>query len=257
MISTLEFLLLFVAAFGAGAINALAGGGSIFTFPVLLAAGIPPVAANITNTVALLPGYVGGVFAQRRDLAGQGRRLLLLLPVTAVGGLLGAWLLTQTSDRTFLALVPALVLAACALLAVQDRARRFLSRGAVHVALGWAIAPMLLAAIYGGYFGAGVSVMFLALAGLAIDDSLTRLNALKQAMSLAANLAAALFFAAGGAVVWEAAGVMAAGSLLGGAAGGRLAGVVRPAMLRALVIGGGVLIAAYFALIAQAGGDSR
>ncbi|HEY5711187.1 MAG TPA: sulfite exporter TauE/SafE family protein [Allosphingosinicella sp.] len=249
MISTLEYGLLFVAAFAAGTINALAGGGSIFTFPVLIAAGIPPVAANITNTVALLPGYVGGVFAQRRDLAGQGRRLLLLLPVTAAGGLLGAWLLTRTSDRTFLALVPALILGACALLAIQDRARRFLSRGAVRIALGWAIIPMLLAAIYGGYFGAGVSVMFLALAGLAIDDSLTRLNGLKQAMALAANLAAALFFAGGGAVVWEAAGVMAVGALLGGAAGGRLASLVRPGVLRALVIAGGLVIALYFALI--------
>jgi uncharacterized membrane protein YfcA len=249
VISSFEYLLLFAAAFGAGAINALAGGGSIFTFPVLLAAGIPPVAANITNTVALLPGYVGGVFAQRRDLEGQGRRLLLLLPITAVGGLFGAWLLTRTSDRTFLALVPALVLAACALLAVQDRARRLLSRGAVHIALGWAIVPMFLAALYGGYFGAGVSVMFLALAGLAFDDSLTRLNALKQAMAFAANLAAALFFAGGGAVVWEAAGVMAVGALLGGAAGGRLASIVRPAVLRALVIAGGLAIALYFALI--------
>lgn len=249
MISVLEYELFFVAAFGAGAINALAGGGSIFTFPVLIAAGIPPVAANITNTIALFPGYVGGVFAQRRDLSGQGRRLLLLLPITAAGGLFGAWLLARTSDRTFLALVPALILAACILLAIQERARRFLSRGAARISLAWAIPPVLVAAVYGGYFGAGVSVMFLALAGLAIDDSLTRLNALKQAMSLAANLAAALYFAGGGAVVWEAAGVMSVGAVLGGAAGGRLASRVRPGVLRMLVIAGGVLIALYFALI--------
>ena len=250
MLSAPELLLLFVAAFGAGAVNALAGGGSIFTFPVLIAAGIPPVAANITNTIALCPGYVGGVLAQRRDLAGQGRRLLLLLPVTAAGGVVGALLLVQTSDRTFLALVPALILAACALLAFQDRLRLFLSRGAALIPLAWAIPPVLVAAVYGGYFGAGVSVVFLALAGLAIDESLTRLNALKQAMSLAANIAAALYFAAGGSVHWGAAGMMAIGALLGGAAGGRLASLVRPGILRALVIAGGILIALYFALFA-------
>lgn len=248
--SAAELVLLLVAALAAGAINALAGGGSIFTFPVLIAAGIPPVAANITNTVALCPGYVGGILAQRRDLSGQGRNMLLLLPVTAAGGIVGALLLTRTSDRTFLALVPALILAACALLAFQDRIRIFLSRGAPHIPLGWAIPPALVAAVYGGYFGAGVSVVFLALAGLAIDDSLTRLNALKQAMSLAANLAAALFFAAGGAVHWDAAAVMALGAILGGAAGGRLAALVRPSVLRALVIAGGVLIAGYFAFVA-------
>jgi uncharacterized protein len=249
-VSPAELVLLFVAAFGAGAINALAGGGSIFTFPVLIAAGIPPVAANITNTVALCPGYVGGILAQRRDLAGQTGRMLLLLPVTAAGGIVGALLLTRTSDRTFLALVPVLILAACALLAFQDRIRTSLSRGAAHIPLGWAIPPVLAAAVYGGYFGAGVSVVFLALAGLAIDDSLTRLNALKQAMSLAANLAAALFFAVSGEVHWNAAAVMALGAILGGAAGGRLAALVRPGVLRILVIAGGVLIAGYFAFAA-------
>ena len=248
--SALELVLLFAAGVGAGAINALAGGGSIFTFPVLIAAGVPPVAANITNTVALCPGYVGGILAQRRDLVGQGGRLILLMPLTAVGGLLGGWLLTQTSDRTFLAIVPALILAACALLAFQDRVRSLLSQGATHIPLGWAIPPVLVAAVYGGYFGAGVSVIFLALTGLAIDDSLTRLNALKQAMSLAANLAAAVFFVGTGAVHWAAAVAMAVGAILGGAAGGRLASIVRPSVLRVLVIIGGVLIAGYFAFFA-------
>ena len=250
MLSPVELLLLFGAGLGAGVINALAGGGSIFTFPVLIALGVSPVAANITNTVAICPGYVGGVLAQRRDLAGQGRRFLVLLPVTAAGGVLGAMLLTRTSDRAFLDIVPALILAGCALIAFQERVRRFLSRGAARISPGWAIPPVLIAAVYGGYFGAGVSVIFLALAGLVIDDSLTRLNALKQAMSLAANLAAAVYFAGSGDVHWGAAGVMAVGALLGGAAGGRLASLVRPSVLRALVIAGGILIAFYFAFLA-------
>lgn len=248
MIAPLDFLLLFLAAFAAGCVNALAGGGSIFTFPVLLAVGVPPVSANITNTVALCPGYVGGVLAQWRDLAGQGKRAALLLPVAALGGLIGAWLLTKTSDRAFMALVPALVLAACALLAVQEPVRRRLAGGAKRIALGWAVPPVLLAAIYGGYFGAALSVMFLAMIGLAIEDDLTRLNGLKQAMSLATNVAAASFFVASGGILWPVAAAMALGALAGGAAGGRLASVIRSSALRILVIVVGVLLAAYFAL---------
>ena len=249
MISALDFLILFAAALAAGLFNALAGGGSIFTFPALIAIGVPPILANVTNTVALCPGYVGGVLAQRRDLAGQGRRMLLLLPVAAAGGVAGALLLTRTSDATFRALVPLLVLAACALLAVQDRLRGLLQRRHPRIPLSWAVPPVLLAAIYGGYFGAGLSVIFLAMIGLAVDDNLTRLNALKQAMSLVTNITAALYFAAAAPVVWPAAAVMAAGALIGGALGGRLAGAVRPATLRAIVVGIGLLIAAYFALV--------
>src|SRR3954468_262129 len=152
MISAFQFLILFTAAIAAGLFNALAGGGSIFTFPALVAIGVPPILANVTNTIALCPGYVGGVLAQRRDLRGQGRRMLLLLPVAAAGGLAGALLLTRTSDATFRALVPVLVLGACALLAVQDRLRAMLQGRRARIALGWAVIPVLLAAIYGGYF---------------------------------------------------------------------------------------------------------
>jgi hypothetical protein len=245
-VSFLQLALLFLAAIAAGAFNALAGGGSIFTFPALIAAGVPPLLANVTNTVALCPGYVGGALAQRRDLAGQGRRMAVLLPVATLGGVGGALLLTRTCEKSFEALVPALVLAACALLAGQDRVRALLQRRSLHIAIGWAIGPVFLAAIYGGYFGAGLSVIFLAMIGLALDDDLIRLNALKQVMALATNLAAALFFAATTRVVWPAASVMAVGALLGGAAGGRLAGFVRPAVLRGIVIAIGLLIAAYF-----------
>ncbi|HEY1606249.1 MAG TPA: sulfite exporter TauE/SafE family protein [Allosphingosinicella sp.] len=244
--SFLHLFPLFLAAVAAGGFNALAGGGSIFTFPALIAAGVPPLVANVTNTVALCPGYVGGVLAQRRDLAGQGRRMAILLPVAAAGGLAGALLLTRTSEKTFESLVPPLVLAACGLLAVQDRVRALLARRSARIPLAWAIGPVFLAAIYGGYFGAGLSVVFLAMIGLAIDDNLTRLNGLKQAMALATNVAAALFFAATARVVWPAAAVMAAGALLGGAAGGRLANAVRPFTLRIVVIAVGILLAAYF-----------
>jgi uncharacterized membrane protein YfcA len=248
MISALDFLILFGAALAAGLFNALAGGGSIFTFPALIAIGVPPILANVTNTVALCPGYVGGVLAQRSDLEGQGRRMLLLLPVAALGGVAGALLLTRTSDATFRALVPLLVLGACLLLAVQDRLRALLQGRHAHIPLAWAVPPVLLASVYGGYFGAGLSVMFLAMIGLAVDDNLTRLNALKQAISLATNIAAALWFASTAQVAWSAAGVMAVAALVGGALGGRLAGGVRPATLRAIVVATGLLIALVFGL---------
>ena len=231
MLTFVDLGLLLLAAIGAGFFNALAGGGSIFTFPVLIAVGIPPVAANVTNTIALCPGYFGGVAAQRKDLANQEGRLLVLLPVAAIGGLAGAWLLTRTSEETFRDLVPFLVVGACILLALQDRIRAMLQRRVARIGLAWAVPPV-----------------FLAMLGLAIDDTLTRLNALKQAMSLACNLAAALYFAIGAPVVWSAAGAMAVGALLGGWAGGRLASRVQAGTLRLIVITVGLIVAAMFAL---------
>lgn len=248
MISLLNLLFLFLAAIGAGFVNALAGGGSIFTFPVLVAVGVPPVMANVTNTIALCPGYVGGVLAQKKDFANQEGRLVALLPVSILGGILGAWLLTRTSDQAFRSLVPFLVLGACLLMALQDKIRRMLQRRVARVGLAWAILPVFLAAIYGGFFGVAVSIMYLAMIGLTIDDTLLRLNALKQAMSLACNTAAALYFAIGATVVWSAAGVMAAGALLGGWAGGRAAGKVSEPALRLMVITVGLIVAAMFAL---------
>lgn len=248
MISALDLFLLFLAAIGAGFVNALAGGGSIFTFPVLVAVGVPPVTANITNTIALCPGYFGGAIAQRKDLANQEGRLLALLPAAALGGIVGAWLLTRTSEETFRDLVPFLVLGACLLLALQDKLRAMLQRRVTRLGLAWALVPAVLAAVYGGYFGVALSVMFLAMVGLAIDDNLTRLNALKQAMSLACNVAAALYFAIGATVVWSACGAMAAGALAGGWLGGKLARRVKASTLRAIVIAIGLIIAAWFAL---------
>ena len=242
----MELILLALASVVAGAINALAGGGSILTFPALIAAGIPPLSANITNTVALFPGYVGGVIGQVRDLKGQGRRLVLLVPAALVGGLLGGMLILASSEKLFQSLVPWLLLGACGLLAVQDRIRAWLQGRSGALGLGWALVPVLLAAVYGGYFGAGLSVIFLAVLGLTLNDNLTRLNGLKQALSLGANVAAAAFLVTSGMIVWSAAFAMAAGALVGGALGGRLASVIRPATLRAIVMTIGVGVAILF-----------
>ncbi len=244
--SSVEQLLLGVAAIAAGAINALAGGGSILTFPALIATGVPPLSANITNSVALCPGYVGGVISQWRDLRGQGRRAALLVPAAVAGGFAGAWLILGSSERLFQQLVPWLLLGGCALLAVQDRVRGWLQRRSGVLGVGWALIPVGLAAIYGGYFGAGLSVIFLAVLGLTIEDSLTRLNALKQALSLGANLAAASVLVTSPRMVWTAAIAMGVGAILGGAIGGRLASAIRPAALRLIVIAIGVGVAFLF-----------
>ena len=237
-----------LASVAGGAVNALAGGGTLITFPVLHAVGVPVVSANITNTVALCPGYLGATFAQIKDLRGQSLRLWLLLPVSLLGGIGGGFLLINTGDQIFRKLVPFLILMAVALLAAQDKLRALITRraghsGAVTLHDAWSIFPVIPAAIYGGYFGAGASVIVLAVLGLVLEDSLTRLNALKQAISFSINVAAAIFFLFSGKVVWPAALIMAAGALAGGSLGGRMAGRISPVMLRRIVVTVGFIVA--------------
>lgn len=248
-----QLVIIALAGLAGGAVNALAGGGTLITFPVLTAVGIPPVAASVTNTVALSPGYLGATLAQARDLRGQVARLRGLVPAAVLGGLAGGALLLNTSDRLFSELVPFLILMAAALLAVQERLRAWLLRRAaqagrsgVHEA--WVVPPVFLASIYGGYFGAGLSVIVLAVLGLVLDDSLTRLNALKQAVAFSVNIAAAIFFVFSGQVMWLAAGCMAAGALAGGALGGRLAGRVKPLTLRRIVVSVGFIVGVIYLL---------
>ena len=243
----LQYLLIALAAVAAGAINALAGGGTLITFPALTAMGVPAVSANVTNTVALLPGYLGATFAQKDEVMSQRRRLWLLLPA-AVGGLVGGLLLLRTDEKLFRQLVPYLILLASLLLAVQEPLRRWLLRrasgdGRKPPSETWAALPVFLAAVYGGYFGAGLSVIVLAVLALVIDDTLTRLNGLKQVVGFVTNLTAALFFVFSGRVIWSVAAVMAVGALIGGALGGRLAGRVRPETLRRVVVVIGVAVA--------------
>ena len=247
MIEPIGYILAGLAAVLAGMVNALAGGGTLITFPALIAAGISPVVANITNTVALCPGYLGGALAQRKDLQGQARRLWLFMPAGAIGGIIGGFLLLNTGEKLFRALVPVLILLASALLASNDLVRGWLQRrrGKTRSAAAvenLATLPVLLAAVYGGYFGAGLSVIVMAVLGITLDDSLTRINALKQTISLSANVAAAIFFLFSGKVVWPVALVMAVGALAGGALGGRLAGRIKPATLRWTVVAIGVVV---------------
>jgi uncharacterized membrane protein YfcA len=243
-----DLMIAALAAVAAGAINALAGGGTLISFPVLIALGVPPVAANITNAVALCPGYFGATLAQLKNLKGQRAQLLLLVPIAVVGGLAGGMILVRTGERTFTALVPWMILAASLLLAVQEPVRAFVVKrlsnpNHKHHTMLLSALPIAAASVYGGFFSAGMSVLLLAVLGLTLDDTLTRLNALKQVLAFSVNIAAAVFFLWSNQVVWAAAAVMAVGALIGGAIGGRLAGKLPPAVLRWTVVVAGTCIA--------------
>ncbi len=247
----LDYIIVGLAALAAGAVNALAGGGTLISFPVLTALGIPPVVANITNTVALCPGYLGGTLAQWNDLKAQKKRLLYFIPVSIIGGVLGGLLLLNSGEKLFRILVPYLILLAALLLAVADPVRNWVTRRLAnqqsntdHI-LG-SVVPIALAAVYGGYFGAGLSVIVIAVLGLTLSDSLTKLNAIKQVISLSVNLAAAIFFIFSDKILWPVAGVMAVFALLGGVLGGKIASRVKPSTLRWMVVGIGLVVAIYY-----------
>lgn len=236
------------AALAAGAINALAGGGTLVSFPSLIAIGVPPVSANVTNTVALVPGYLAGSWAQRDDLRPQLVRGRLLAIVSAAGGLVGSVLLILIPEQAFRVAVPYLLLLSCGLLTFGDRLK---PRRAEESAPQRGHPRLLTVAIfggsvYGGFFGAGLGIMFLALLRMFSAEPLTKLNAMKQALSFVCNLVAAAFFVVSGRTVWALVPVMAVASMLGGAAGGRLVRVIDGDHLRRLVVLAGVGISVYF-----------
>lgn len=238
----------FLAAAGAlaGAVNAAAGGGSLLSFPALLAVGHNPLVANVTNTVGLLPGYLGGVVAYRRELEGQQARVRTYGATVAVGAALGVAVLLLTPSAAFAVAAPVLVLLACALLAGQPRMTAALRRrdgGQVQPRPLLLHTALLLAGVYASYFGAAVGVMLLALLGLLLPDALQRLNGLKGALSLIATIVGALAFALLAPVAFADAAVLAAGSLLGGRIGGGLARRLPDGVLRGFVLLVGVSVA--------------
>jgi uncharacterized membrane protein YfcA len=237
-------LLLAAAGFGAGAVNAVGGGGSLISFPALLAAGYPSISANVTNAVALLPGYLGGSLAYRPELARQRARIRALAPVSVLGAVAGTALLLVSPAELFEAIVPWLILAACALLALQPRAAaialRHRDRGGSTVALH---AGLFVATLYGGYFGAGLGIVILALLGALLPDDIQRLNALKGLLSLLVAVICAAGFAVFGPVAWDAALVVGAACLPGGVAGVRVARRLPARVLRTVVVAFGVAVA--------------
>ncbi|MCH1882139.1 sulfite exporter TauE/SafE family protein [Agrococcus sp. ARC_14] len=237
------FLLIALASMGAGAINAAAGGGTLITFPAMLAAGMTPLAANITSSVGLLAGSLGGAWSYRAELRSRRRRFLANAPFAAVGGLVGAALLLLTPSDSFTAIVPWLVLTAACLFALQPLVTRIVRRNAEgepdpEATGGWPVRLAFLAiGVYGSYFGAGIGVMMLAVLGVVIHDSLQHHNALKNLTALVVNGSGVLILAFSPLVHWGVVAIMLAGSLVGGVAGGWLSRRVPSWALRALVIG--------------------
>lgn len=227
-----------------GAVNAVAGGGTLLSFPALLAVGLPPVTANITSSVGMLSGYAGGSVAYRAELRGQGGRARALLPYAVVGGTTGAVLLLVTPQSTFRALVPYLVLVSCVLLAVQPRLARALAdrrRGSER--LHWGVrAAVALGAVYGSYFGAGLGVLLLAFLGILLADDLQRLNALKGLLSLAINAVGVAVYVVVGDVAWPYALLLAVAAYVGGTLGVRVARRLPPAVMRAAVVALGAVV---------------
>lgn len=223
--SPLDLLLVAGGGLLAGAVNAVAGGGTLVSFPALIAAGLSPFAANITSSVGLLTGYAGGSVAYRRELAGQGRRIRGLGLAAGLGGAVGAVVLLATPSESFEVVVPWLVLLATVLLAVQPRladvvADRREGRPDRESEITWPVrVGVFVGAIYGSYFGAGLGVLLLALLGILLEDALQRLNALKGLLSLIVNVIGVLIFVWSPQVDWLAAAILAVTAYLGGTVG--------------------------------------
>jgi uncharacterized membrane protein YfcA len=235
--------LLAAAAVVAGVVNAVAGGGTLLTFPALLAAGIPPVSANATNTVALFPGQLASSLAYRGHIADERRRALALSVPSLLGGVVGAWMLLSLPESSFERAVPWLIVFACLALAFQGQLKHLVARArhANHPAALW-IAQLLIA-IYGGYFGAGIGILMLAAMGILLPSSIQHANALKVLFSLLINGIAAAIFAFSGTVRPAEAALMAAASIAGGFLGARLAQRLPPVGMRLFAIGVGLFAA--------------
>jgi uncharacterized membrane protein YfcA len=240
-------VLLAAAGFFAGVLNAAAGGGSLISFPALIAVGYSPLTANVTNNVAIAPGYVTGATGYRRELRGQGQRILPLTIASVVGSLIGVGLILVSSQGAFERIAPFLVLAACALLAFQPVIARRMGEGSGDQERtgALALAGQTLAAVYGGYFSAALGVVVLAVLGLAFDDTLQRLNALKALLQLVIGVVSALGFALLTSVAWTALAIIAPASVVGGEVGARLARRVSDRALRVGIVTYGVACAVW------------
>ncbi len=239
--------LLVLAGVGAGVFNGVAGGGSLISFPVLLALGLPPLTANITNTIGIWPGYLGGAAGFRHEISDQTDRFVRLGPVAGLGAVAGAALLLTTPSADFTRIAPWLILGASILFAVQPLLRRTLGDGSHRPTLAHPVVLLgatFAASVYGGYFGAGLGVMLLAVLGLCLPDSITRTSGLRTVLSMLVNGVAAVVFLIHGGLVWEAVALLALGSLIGGWVGARVALSISANSLRVVVIVVGVGTAA-------------
>ena len=248
MDSLASLALLSTAAFGAGVLNAIAGGGTFLTFPALVWAGVPPIAANATSALAVCPGYLGSALGFRAELAALPRALLLReVTLSALGGVAGALLLLVTPAKVFAGVVPWLLLFATVLFALGPRLARW--AGGAHGGsglAGWRLPGLLAVAVYGGYFNGGLGILLMALYLLVGEQRLNTVNALKNLNSFVLSVVSVIAFAIGGAIVWKPALLMAVFATLGGFAGARLAKRLPVAWVRTIVIVTGLVMSALF-----------
>jgi uncharacterized membrane protein YfcA len=250
-----QIVIVFVAAFLAGIVNAIAGGGTLITFPALIWLGLDPIIANVTSTVGIVPGTIGGVIGFRHEMGGIRRWLKWFILPSIIGGLLGAFLLLLTPSKFFAAIVPFLVLFATLLFSLQEPINRRLRRSVSdkpadnnlqEVSTQWLISAVglqFLVAIYGGYFGAGIGILMLAVLGLIGLTDIHQMNGLKNTLAFSINGIAAISFMVSGNVQWIVAAVMAVAALLGGYAGARIARVFGRVFVRRFVILTGLIMA--------------
>lgn len=243
-----HFVLVMVTAFLAGVINSVAGGGTLLTFPSLLAAGVPPVAANATSTVALVPASVSAWWGYRSESKSDWKEMAWLLAPSVLGGLAGALLVLKAGDALFSRLVPWLILGATALFMVQEPLRRWMAnRGDGDEHPRWPMVALfqIIVAVYGGFFGAGIGIMMLASLGLAGLSNIHHMNRLKNFAAVCINGVAAATFILGHRVNWLFAALMLAGSVPGGYAGAWVARKVGQMIVRRAVVAIGLAIGVY------------
>ncbi len=250
----IDVVVIAVAAFAAGIINSIAGGGTLLSFPALVWIGRSVIMANATNTVAIWPASLAGVAGFRREIASLERWLLMLTIPSLAGGIAGAMLLLHTPEKIFARIVPLLILGATLLLAAQETiAKRIPMFAAAHEkrtagGLIFAFVFQFLVSVYGGYFGAGMGILMLAALGLIGLRDMHQMNGLKNLLATCINGVAAIYFAFSHAVIWRDAGIMAVTSIIGGYAGARVARRLGRRFVRGFVIAIGLLMTVALAI---------
>ncbi len=242
--SLLHALAIFGAGIAAGTINTVVGSGTLVTFPVLLGFGYAPVVANVSNTIGLVPGSAAGAVGYRRELRGQGRRTAPLAAASLAGGAIGAVLLLTLPASAFKAIVPVFIAIALVLILLQERLSSALARRGKErrqTAGPLVMIGVFASGVYGGYFGAAQGILLLSILGLALDETLQRINALKVVLAGLVNLVAGVIFVFAAHVAWGPAALIALGSILGGVLGAHQGRRLSPAALKAVIVIVGVI----------------
>lgn len=250
--SPAEAVAILVAGLAAGTINTVVGSGTLITFPTLLAFGVPPVTANVSNSIGLVPGSVSGAIGYRRELRGQRARVVRLAGASLVGGALGAVLLLALPESAFRAIVPVLILLGLVMVVAQPRisawvARRHEATGGLPEMGAWWVWPtVLLVGVYGGYFGAAQGILLMAVMGIGIADDLQRLNATKNVLAALVNAVSGVVFVLVAEVDWTIVALLAAGSVVGGQVGASFGRRLPGRALRGVIVAVGVVALVVF-----------